>query len=113
MTHAVAFWILLHSFLKNTERQRVTDQIDARVFPRFKYCPRTEPSIENHGSPTLRFREPVYFSVSFGPSHSAAWPAAFQIMFKNNAESSLFELLRDVFSKRFQGSILSHLNDND
>ena len=30
---------------------------------------------------------------------------AFQVMFKNNAESSLFELLRDVFSKNFQSSI--------
>ena len=26
-------------------------------------------------------------------------------MFKNNAESSLFELLRDVFSKNFQSSM--------
>jgi hypothetical protein len=87
----------------------------SRVNTRFKlskYCPRTEPGIENCDSPTLRFGEPVYFSVSFAPSNSAAWPAAFQIMFKNNAEFSLLELLRDVFSKRFQGGILCHLNDN-
>jgi hypothetical protein len=50
------------------------------------------------------------FFLSFCPRHSAAWPAAFQITIKNNTESSLFELLRDVFSKRFQGSILCHLN---
>jgi hypothetical protein len=52
------------------------------------------------------------FSLSFCPRHSAAWPAAFQITIKNNAESSLFELLPDVFSKRFQSSITCHLNDN-
>jgi hypothetical protein len=52
------------------------------------------------------------FSLSFRPRHSPAWPAAFQIMIKNNAKTSPFELLRDVFSKRFQGSILCHLNDN-
>jgi len=33
-------------------------------------------------------------------------------MFKNNEEFSIFELLRDVFSKRFHGSILRRLNDN-
>jgi hypothetical protein len=27
-------------------------------------------------------------------------------------EFSLFELLRDLFTKRFQGNILRHLNDN-
>jgi len=42
------------------------------------------------------------FSLSFCLRHPAAWPAALQITFKNNAESSLFELLRDVFSKNFQ-----------
>jgi hypothetical protein len=52
------------------------------------------------------------FSLSFCPRHCAAWPAAVQITIKNNAESSLFELLRDVFSKRFQSSIVCRLNDN-
>ena len=70
-----------------------------------KYCSRTEPSVENCGSPTLRFGEVLNFSLSFCPRHPAAWPAAFQVMFKNNAESSLFELLCDVFSKNFQSSM--------
>jgi hypothetical protein len=52
------------------------------------------------------------FSLSFRPRHSVAWPAALQIMFKNNEEFSIFELLRDVFSKRFHGSTLRRLNDN-
>jgi hypothetical protein len=52
------------------------------------------------------------FSLSFCPRHPAAWPAAFQIRIKNNAEASLFEQLRDVFSKRFQGSIVRRLDDN-
>ena len=70
-----------------------------------KYCSRSEPSLENCGSPTLRFGEVVDFSLSFCLRHPAAWPAAFQVMFKNNAECSLFELLRDVFSKNFQKSM--------
>jgi len=52
------------------------------------------------------------FPLSFWPRHSAAWPAAFQITIKNNAESSLFELLRGLFSELFQGNILRHLNEN-
>ena len=40
--------------------------------------------------------------ISFCPRHLLAWPATLQIILKNNAESSLFELLGDVFSKRFQ-----------
>ena len=56
-----------------------------------KYCSRSEPSLENCGSPTLRFGELLDFSLSFCPRHSAAWPAAFQITIKNNAESSFFK----------------------
>jgi len=81
---------------------------DRRVDTRFrllKYCSRNEPSVENCGGPTLRFGERLDFSLSFCPRHSTAWPAAFQITIKNNAESSLFELLRDVFSKNFQSSM--------
>ena len=70
-----------------------------------KYCPRTGPSVERCGSPTPRFGERLDFSLSFCPRHSTAWPAAFQITLKNNAESSLLELLRDVFSKNFQTSM--------
>jgi hypothetical protein len=87
----------------------------SRVDTRFKlskYCPRTEPAIENCGSPTLRFGELLDFSLSFWPRHSAAWPAAFQITIKNNAKFSFLQLQRDVFSKRFQGSTVCHLNDN-
>jgi hypothetical protein len=86
-------------------------RLDTR-FELSKYYPVTEPSVENCGSPTLRFGELLDFSLSFCRRHSAAWPAAFQIMIKNNAKTSPFELLRDVFSKRVQGSILCHLNDN-
>jgi len=45
------------------------------------------------------------FSLSFCPRHPAAWPAAFQVIFKNDAESSLFELLCDVSTKNFQSSM--------
>jgi hypothetical protein len=77
-----------------------------------KYCPHTERTVENCGSPSLGFGKLLDFSVSFRPRHSVAWSAAFQIMFKNNEEFSIFELLRDVSSKRFHGSILRRLNDN-
>src|SRR5437016_12406233 len=83
-------------------------RLDRRRDTRFrllKYCSRNEPSVENCGSPTLRFREVLDFSLSFCLRHSTAWPAAFEITIKNNAESSLFELLRDVFSKNFQTSM--------
>jgi len=40
------------------------------------------------------------------------WPAALYLILENDAEFSIFELLRDVFSKRFHGSILRRLNDN-
>jgi hypothetical protein len=82
------------------------------TFKLSKYCPRREPSLENCGSPTLRIGELLDFSLSFCRHYSAAWPAAFQVTIKNNTECSLFELLRDVFSKRFQTSIVCHLNDN-
>ena len=73
-------------------------------FSLLKYCSRSEPGL-NCGSPTLRFGEVSDFSLPFWLRHPLAWPAAFQVMFKNNAESSLFELLRDVFSKNFQISL--------
>jgi hypothetical protein len=76
-------------------------RVDTR-FSLFEYCSHSEPSL-NCGS--LRFGEVLDFSVSFCLRHPATCPAAFQIMFKNNAESSLLELLRDVFSKNFQGSM--------
>jgi len=79
-------------------------RVDTR-FSLLKYCSRSEPSLENCGSPTLRFGEVLDFSLSFCLRHPAAWPAAFQITIKNNAESSLFEPLRDVFSKNFQSSM--------
>jgi len=70
-----------------------------------KYCSRNESSVENCGSPTLRFGELLDFSLSFRPRHPAAGPAAFQITIKNDAESSLFELSGNVFSKRFQAAL--------
>jgi hypothetical protein len=71
----------------------------------FENCPLTEASVENCGSPTLRFGELLDFSRSFCLRDCAAWPAAFQITIKNNTEFSLFELLRDASSKRFQAAL--------
>jgi len=77
-----------------------------------EYCPRTEATVEKCGSPALRVGELSDFSISFGPRDSAVWPATFQVILKNNAESSLFELLRDVFSQSFHATILRRLDDN-
>jgi hypothetical protein len=49
--------------------------------------------------------EVLDFFLSFRLRHFVALPATFQITIKNNAESSLFEVLRDVFSERFQSNI--------
>jgi hypothetical protein len=77
-----------------------------------KYCPGTEADVENCGCPALRFCELSDFPISFRPRDPTVWPATFQIILKNNAESSLFELLRDVFSKSFHVTILRCLDDN-
>jgi hypothetical protein len=74
--------------------------ISSTRFQPSKYCRRREPTLENCGSPTLRFGEALNFSLSFCPRHLLTRPATLQIILKNNAESSLFELLGDVFSKR-------------
>jgi hypothetical protein len=50
----------------------------------------------------LRFGEVLDFSFSFGPRDPPAWPATIQIILKNDAKCSFFELSRNVFSERFQ-----------
>ena len=40
-----------------------------------KYCPHTEPTLENCGSPTLRFGEALDFPLPFCPGDLFAWPA--------------------------------------
>ena len=69
--------------------------ISSTRFQPSKYCPRTEPILENCGTPTLRFGEALDFCLPFRPRHLVSWPAAFEIMIKNNAVSSSFDLLRN------------------
>ena len=97
---------LVHTKADQMAAHRKSDRrrVDTR-FSLLKYRSRSEPSLENCDSPTLRFGEVLDFSPSFCLRHPAAWPAAFQITIKNNAESSLFELLRDVLGKNFQSSM--------
>ncbi len=93
---------------QKSDRRRVDTKLEL-----LQYDPLDpNPASKNCGSLTVSFGESSDFSLSFCPRHSAAWPAAFQITIKNNAKSSLFELLRDVFSKRFQSRIVRRLNDN-
>lgn len=79
-------------------------RVDSR-FSLLKYCSRSEPSL-NCRCPTLSFGEVFDLSLSFCLRHLAARPAAFQIIRKNDAKSSLFDLLRDVFGKNFQSTRL-------
>ena len=100
--HRLAFVLVAHR--RAVHRKSDQRRVDTR-FRLLKYCSGSEPSLENFGGPALRFGERLDFSLSFCERHPAAWPAAFQITCKNNAESSLFELLCDVFSKNFQSSM--------
>jgi hypothetical protein len=64
---------------------------------------RTHPRELWHSNPEIR--RSLGFCLPVRPRHLVYWPAAFQIMIKNNAESSSFDLLRNVFSERFQSNI--------
>jgi hypothetical protein len=55
----------------------------------------------------MRFSEAVDFAFPFCLRDLVAWPATLQIILKNDAKSSLFELFRDVFGKNFQDSMPS------
>ena len=55
----------------------------------------------NKGVPPARFGKNFDLPLSFHRSQFFHWPAAFYFILKNDAESSSFELLLDVFSKYF------------
>ena len=54
----------------------------------------------------------AWICLSRSAGDISRWPAALQFILKNEAKSSVFELLRDSFSKRFQSNIVCHLNDD-
>jgi hypothetical protein len=66
-----------------------------------KYCSDTGVTSDNYGSPTLKSGERLNFFLAYGSFEPCTGPATLQIILKNNAKCSLFELLRDVFSERF------------
>jgi hypothetical protein len=84
---------------RDTERAFV---INSTRFPFFEYCPCTEHTVENCGTPTLRFSEAVDFASPFCLRHLVAWPATLQIILKNDAKSSFFKLCCNMFGQRFQ-----------
>ena len=55
----------------------------------------------NKGVPPARFGKSFDLPLSFHRSQFFHWPAAFYFILKNDAESSSFELLLDVFSNYF------------
>src|SRR5262249_49723876 len=59
---------------------------DLTRFQPSKNCPRTECTLENCGSPTLRLGKGLDFSPAFCPRYLFAWPATLQIMLKNDAK---------------------------
>jgi len=82
------------------ERVFVTNTIR---FQSLKYCPCPEhTSVDDHGTPTVSFSETMNFSQPRCPLHVLAWPATVQIILKNDAKCSFFEVRRNMFSQRFQ-----------
>jgi hypothetical protein len=72
-------------------------------FQFLKYCPRPEQtSVDDGGTPTVSLRETMDFSQPCCRLHVVAWPVTVQIVLKNDAKSSFFELRRNMFSQRFQ-----------
>src|SRR5882724_6435830 len=73
--------------------------------PRFqsvKYRPCTESTLNNCGTPTLRFGKALDSSLPYFRCHPFAWPASLQIILKNDAKCSFSEPRRDMFCQRFQ-----------
>ena len=54
------------------------------------------------GTPTLRFSKTEDFAIPFFRRHLVAWPATLQIIIKNEAKSSYYELRRNMFSQHYQ-----------
>ena len=67
-----------------------------------KYRPCTESTINNCGTPTLRFGKVLDSSLPYFRRHPFAWPASLQIILKNDAKWSFPEPRRDMFCQRFQ-----------
>jgi hypothetical protein len=84
---------------RDTGRARV---INSPRFQSLKYCPCTEPTLENCGTPALRFSEAVGFAIPFCPWHLVAWPATLQIILKNDAKWSFFEPRCNMFTQRLK-----------
>jgi hypothetical protein len=64
-----------------------------------KYCPRTKPTLEDRGGPTLRFGKSLNFYLPFCVRHLVARPATLHIIFKNDAKSSFFKPCCNMFGK--------------
>jgi len=84
---------------RRDERAFVTNSVR---FQSLKYCPCPEQtSVDDRGTPTVSFGETMDFSQPCCRLQVAAWPATVQIILKNDAKSSFFELRRNMFSQRF------------
>jgi hypothetical protein len=67
-----------------------------------KYRPCTESTLNNCGTPALRFGKVLDSSLPYFRRHPFAWPASLQIILKNDAKWSFSEPRRDMFCQRFQ-----------
>jgi len=82
------------------ERAFVTNSIRLQSL-KYRPCPE-HTSVDDHDTPTVSFGETMDFSAPRCRLHAVAWPATVQIILKNDAECSFFELRRNMFSQSFQ-----------
>jgi len=66
-----------------------------------KYYPRTKPTLDDRGSPTLRFGKALNFFRPFCGRNLVAWPATLHIILKNEAKCSFFKPFCNMFGKCF------------
>jgi hypothetical protein len=66
-----------------------------------KYYPRTKPTLDDLGSPTLRFGKALNFFRPFCGRNLVAWPATLHIILKNEAKCSFFKPFCNMFGKCF------------
>ena len=80
-----------------TRHARVLTYAGSR--PSRNNCPRAKPTIEDRGSPTLRFGKALNFPFPFCVRHLVAWPATLHIILKNDAKSSFFKPCCNLFDQ--------------
>jgi hypothetical protein len=85
-------WLIMNKKKSGSRRASVCVSNPSRFELSAKYCAGTKPTVEDRGSPTLRFGKALNFSLLFCVRHLVAQPATLHIILKNDAKSSFFKL---------------------